>query len=83
MSAVSQQFSTLIANAFGIVAALAWSDAINTALSKFKVFRDMPILGPFVFAAVVTLLAYLVGRALSDKVAQPCTRLCPPDPQKK
>lgn len=73
---VSQQFSTLIANAFGIVAALAWSDALNGFFQKIKLFNASPKLGPFVFAAAITLVAYLVGKALSRYVNAPCTRLC-------
>lgn len=79
-SQVSQQFSTLIVNAFSLVAALAWSDALNAALARAKVFNGMPMVGPFLYAAGVTLLAYGIGRALAGQVAQPCTRLCASPP---
>ena len=77
---VSQQFSMLISNAFGIVAALAWSDAINGSMQKLQVFKTNPLLGPFVYAAVITLLAYVAGRALSGYLKQPCTQLCKDPP---
>lgn len=75
-SDISQQFLTLIVNAFSIVAALAWSDALNGFFARAKVFKTMPTLGPFVYAAVITLLAYFVGVSLSQYVKQPCTTLC-------
>lgn len=75
-SSVSQQFMTLITTAFGIVAALAWSDALSGYFHSLGLFRQLPMLGPFLYAAVLTLLAYMVGRTLGQYASQPCTRLC-------
>lgn len=75
---VTQQFGTLITGAFGVVAALAWSDAINSYFRKIKFFAGMPLLGPFLFAAFITLVAYAVGAALSGYAKTPCTQLCAP-----
>lgn len=75
-ASVPQQFITLITTAFGIVAALAWSDALTTYFKHFGLFRSMPLLGPFLYAGVLTLLAYGVGRVLGQYAVQPCTRVC-------
>lgn len=80
---VSREFATLLNNAFGIVAALAWSDALKGAFTKLEVFKTWPFVGPFVFAGVITLMAYAASRALSKLTKKPCTTLCAVDPAKK
>lgn len=76
---ISQQFATLITNAAGIVAALAWSDALTAVFQRLRIFKSNPLLGPFVYAAILTLAAYALSRALSGLAKQPCTRLCAPE----
>lgn len=78
---VSREFATMLTNAFGIVAALAWSDALKNSFSKLEVFKTWPFIGPFVFASVITLLAYVTSRLLGKFTKKPCTTLC--DPTKK
>jgi len=73
---VPQHFITLFSNAFGIVAALAWADALSGFFKSFDTFQKHPLLGPFLYAVVVTLLAWLVGHTLGQLVTQACTRLC-------
>jgi hypothetical protein len=68
---VSRQFATIVYTAFGIVAALAWSDALSNMFKSFG-------FGPFAYAAVVTLMAYAAGRVLASMLVPTCTRLCPP-----
>lgn len=77
---ISQQFATLITNAAGIVAALAWSDALTSLFTRLQIFKNNPLLGPFVYAAILTVAAYMLSRALSGLAKQPCTRLCPRSP---
>lgn len=74
---VSQQFATMITNAAGIVAALAWSDALTSLFARLQIFKNNPLLGPFVYAVILTLAAYALSRALSGLAQPPCTRLCP------
>lgn len=73
---VSQHFITLFSNAVGIVAALAWADALSGFLQSFAVARKHPLVGPFVYAALITLLAWLVAHTLGGYVKQACTQLC-------
>ena len=73
---VSREFATLLTSAFGIVAALAWSDAVKGAFDRFAAFKNWPVIGPFVFAVVVTVAAYVIGMLTSSLVKEQCTKLC-------
>jgi len=53
------QFSTLAASAFGLVAALAWNDAIQAAFKQFFP-EGTGLLAKFSYAILVTLLIVLV-----------------------
>ena len=75
---VSQQFTTLIVNAFSLVAALAWSEALGGYFEKIGFFKSMSMWGPFLYAGLVTLAAYFVAKSLSGYVKTPCTTLCTP-----
>lgn len=75
-TAVSREFATLLSSAFGLMAALAWSDAVKGAFEKLGAFREWRVVGPFVFAAVVTLAALLVTRLLAGFAKPACTKLC-------
>lgn len=76
---VSAQFATLITNAFGLVAALAWSDAIKKLFERGGPMAGMPYTGPFTYAILVTLLAYGVSVTLGKLVKSECTKLCDAD----
>ena len=62
------KFASLITAAFGLVAALAWNDAIKQGMASL----GLSVYGPWVYAVVVTILAELftfwIGRAAA-KVA--------------
>lgn len=73
---VSREFATLLTNAFGLVAALAWSDALKGAFARVRVLQSWPMLAPFALAVVVTLAAFVASAALSRLVKPQCTRLC-------
>lgn len=75
---VPRHFLTLVANAFSIVSALAWSEAITGFFEKVNMFRNAPLAGPFVYAILITMLAYLVAKWFEVKPG--CTRLCEPQP---
>jgi Mg2+/citrate symporter len=67
-------FSALITAAFGLVAALAWNDAIQAAVAT--VFKDNGALwGKLIYAILVTVLAVIMviiitrsAKKLNDKV---------------
>ena len=74
--AVSREFATMLTGAFGLVAALAWSDAVKGAFESLGKFNQWRVVGPFAFAAVVTLITLMVSSSLSKYTKDNCTRLC-------
>ena len=67
-------FSALITAAFGLVAALAWNDAIQTAVKMFFT-SDNEIWGKLIYAVLVTILAVVMvimisrsAKKLSDQI---------------
>ncbi|MDR2698628.1 MAG: DUF5654 family protein [Candidatus Methanoplasma sp.] len=67
-------FSALITAAFGLVAALAWNDAIQTAVKMFF-NSDNEIWGKLIYAVLVTILAVVMvilisrsAKKLSDQI---------------
>ena len=73
---VSRELATMMTSAFGIVAALAWSDAVKGSFDRMGAFKNWPIVGPFVFAVMVTLAAYVASSLMSRFVKEQCTKLC-------
>lgn len=65
---VPQTFAHFITNAFTIVAALAWSDALSGFFKRFAIFKKHPFAGPFLYASLLTLIAYAVWRTLNSAV---------------
>jgi len=69
-------FSALITAAFGLVAALAWNQAIQTAVGMF--FKtDNVVWGQLVYAILVTILAVIMvifitrtAKKLSDQIKE-------------
>ena len=76
---VTQEIATLVTNAFSLVAALAWSDAIK-ALLKTNMLEKYPVVGPVAFAVAVSVLAYVVSTTVGKRGKQQCTTLCTPAP---
>lgn len=70
-SNVSSTFVTMVSGALWLVAAMAWSDALKLAFELLKPFGNRPVLGAFVHAAAVTLIAYVGIRALSRRPPPP------------
>lgn len=60
-SEIIDKFSVLITSAFGLVAALAWNDAIKGAIKNSGLERY----GPWIYAISITLLAVLITIILS------------------
>ena len=61
---VLDKMGQLITAAFGLIAALAWNEAISQLVKKY-----IPAAGPWVYAIIVSILAVLVtiwvGRAVA------------------
>ena len=55
-SEIIDKFALLMISAFGLVAALAWNDAIKGYLQQF----GLEHYGPWVYAIIVTLLAVII-----------------------
>jgi len=62
---VVRQLLTLMTAAFGFVAALAWNEAIQTAVNKYLSFTaGGQVLSKFIYALIVTFLLILVTAQL-------------------
>jgi uncharacterized membrane protein (DUF106 family) len=55
-SEVIDKISALLTAAFGLIAALAWNDAVKQAIDQL----GFKTLGPWVYAIIVTVIAVLV-----------------------
>ncbi|MBU2589287.1 MAG: hypothetical protein KKA65_05535 [Nanoarchaeota archaeon] len=68
-SEIIDKFAILITSAFGLVAALAWNEAMKGAFAKWEI----QFYGPWIYAGFVTILAVVltlwVGR-LAEKTKQ-------------
>ena len=77
---VIDKLSELMTAAFGLVAALAWNDAIKAMFAPGGVFEGAAAYGPWAYAIFVTIIAVLMtvyigglakkAAAASDKAAK-------------
>lgn len=71
---VIEKLAALVTAAFGLVAALAWNDAIKALFAEGGALEALSSGGPWVYAIFVTIIAVFaaiwVGRA-SDKAKGP------------
>ena len=67
--AAKEKMITLILAGFGLVAALAWNDAIQT-LFKSLFPTTQEIIGKFVYAFLVTLIVVIISLQL-QKISKP------------
>ena len=63
---------TLILAGFGLVAALAWNEAIKTLFETFFP-KESALIGKFIYAIIVTIIVALVSSQLT-KISQTTTR---------
>jgi hypothetical protein len=75
---VPRRMVELLTNAFGLVTALAWSDAVKSLFAENGVLRVATNFGPWVYAVGLTCLVYLLTQmTFFAKYAKPtCTSLC-------
>ena len=78
-AAMGVEFATLITNAFGLIAALAWSDAIKAIFDKLGKLKYWPFSGPVMFAVLITVMAYVATVTLGRLSKDSCTKLCTDD----
>jgi len=67
-----EKMLTLILAGFGLVAALAWNDAIQT-LFKVLFPKSEGVIGKFVYAVIVTILIVFISlhlKKISEKIGQ-------------
>ena len=57
---VLEKINTLAAAGFGLVAALAWNDAIKSLFSVIFPKSDNNLIAQFIYAALITLIVVLV-----------------------
>ena len=64
---VREKMLTLILAGFGLVAALAWNDAIQTL---FKVFfpKSEGVIGKIIYAIIVTIVVVLISSRLKKNI---------------
>ncbi len=57
---VTEKLTILITSAFGLVAALAWNDTVKLLIASI-VGKPDSLLGMFIYASIVTVLAVVVA----------------------
>ncbi|CDG64710.1 MAG: hypothetical protein PWQ15_1703 [Methanobacterium sp.] len=66
---VLQTIATLITTAFGLIAALAWNEAIKAIIAQFLP-QGSDLMGLLVYAVLITIIAVvatiIIGRAISQ-----------------
>jgi hypothetical protein len=85
LDAASRKMFELLLQAFSIVTALAWSDAVKSLFAENGVFHVAMRFGPWVYAAVLTLAVFFITQmAFFSKYAKPpCTNLCSTPPEQR
>lgn len=58
---IVEKLSALMTAAFGLVAALAWNDAIKSLFIKGAPLYFMAAYGPWIYAVLVTVLAVIAA----------------------
>ncbi len=64
---ILETFAALITAAFGLIAALAWNEAIKGLISKFFDSGD-GLLANFVYAIVVTIIAVVFAILITNSI---------------
>jgi len=59
---IVEKFATLITSAFGLVAALAWNDAIKGVLQNLDLIKYGPIIYAIIVTVLAVLLTYWIGK---------------------
>lgn len=78
---ISEEFSTLVTNAFALMAALSWSEAVKSLFANKGLLAGLPVSkwGPLFFAVLTTCLALMVASTIGKYKKEECTKICPPE----
>jgi len=69
---IKKQTTGYMMAAFGLVAGLAWNDAIKSLIEAFYPFAKNGLFAKFFYAILITLMVVLVGRSvLKTSPAEP------------
>jgi hypothetical protein len=64
-----EKMTTLILGGFGLVAALAWNEAIKSLFETLLPQKSSELIGKFFYAVIVTLIVVFVSRHL-EKISE-------------
>lgn len=62
---VRKQIFTMILAGFGVVAALAWNEAIKSFVELLPIPRGQTVIAKFLYAIILTGIIVLISRALT------------------
>lgn len=67
--AIKEKMLTLVLGAFGLVAALAWNDAIQSLVNTILP-KGQAIIGKFVYAVILTIIVVLISEKLNKLLSE-------------
>lgn len=70
---VSQTISTLMTTAFGLIAALAWNEAIKAIINQYLPSGD-GMTGLLVYAILITIIAVVATLIIARVIAKPAVQ---------
>ena len=66
---IMETIAALMMAAFGLIAALAWNEAIKTLIAQYFAAGDA-LMGLFIYAIIVTVIAILAGLLIARSLAK-------------
>lgn len=69
-SQVGETIATLVTTAFGLIAALAWNDAIKAIIVQF-IGAGNGIMGLLIYAVLITIIAVIATILIARVIAKP------------
>ncbi|MGV8143905.1 MAG: DUF5654 family protein [Methanothermobacter sp.] len=70
---VLQTIATLITTAFGLIAALAWNEAIKAIITQYFA-TDNGIMGLLIYAVLITIIAVIATIVIARVIAKPAVQ---------
>lgn len=72
-SQVKETIATLITTAFGLIAALAWNEAIKAFITQF-LGAGNGLTGLFIYAIIITIIAVIATILIARIIAKPAVQ---------
>jgi hypothetical protein len=66
---IMETIAALLTAAFGLIAALAWNEAIKTLIAQYFAAGDA-LMGLFIYAIIVTVIAVIAGLLIARSLAK-------------